>query len=237
MGPNVLWLTEYLCEEIDLKPGMRILDMGCGKALSSIFLAKEFGVSVVANDLWIDPTENWQRVVECGLEDRIIPIRAEAQALPYAERYFDAAICVDAYVYFGQTPEYAAGFSRYVKSGGQVGIAHTMFRRTYEEAVETGMPDYLAQWYDGLDIVHQLGKVDPRDLNHTLDDWKRTLTAAGTLRIEVADTLSGACRDHVRFLEEHKRAGFTYRSETELDEWRRDDGENFLVGRIVARVE
>ena len=36
MGPNVLWLTEWLCERMDLKPGMRVLDMGCGKALSSV---------------------------------------------------------------------------------------------------------------------------------------------------------------------------------------------------------
>ncbi len=39
MGPNVLWLAEWLCEKMDLRPGMRVLDMGCGKALSSIFLA------------------------------------------------------------------------------------------------------------------------------------------------------------------------------------------------------
>ena len=43
-----------------LEPGMRVLDLGCGKGLSSIFLAKEFGVQVWAADLWtplvIDPT-------------------------------------------------------------------------------------------------------------------------------------------------------------------------------------
>ena len=42
MGPNALWLTEWLCQEMDLQPGMRVLDMGCGKALSSILLAREF---------------------------------------------------------------------------------------------------------------------------------------------------------------------------------------------------
>ena len=39
MGPNVLWLTESLCQVMDLAPGMRVLDMGCGRAISSIFLA------------------------------------------------------------------------------------------------------------------------------------------------------------------------------------------------------
>lgn len=53
MGPNVLWLTEFLGQAMELQPGMRVLDMGCGRALSSIFLAKEFGVQVWAADLWI----------------------------------------------------------------------------------------------------------------------------------------------------------------------------------------
>ena len=38
MGPNVLWLTESLAHSMELKPGMRVLDLGCGRALSSIFL-------------------------------------------------------------------------------------------------------------------------------------------------------------------------------------------------------
>jgi 2-polyprenyl-3-methyl-5-hydroxy-6-metoxy-1,4-benzoquinol methylase len=44
MGPNVLWLAEALSQRLELRPGMRVLDMGCGKAISSIFLAKEFGI-------------------------------------------------------------------------------------------------------------------------------------------------------------------------------------------------
>ena len=43
---NSLWLTEWLTEELDLRPGMRVLDLGCGRALSSIFLHREFGVQV-----------------------------------------------------------------------------------------------------------------------------------------------------------------------------------------------
>ncbi|WP_422926628.1 SAM-dependent methyltransferase [Singulisphaera sp. PoT] len=51
---NPLWLTEWLCEELDLKPGMRVLDLGCGRAMSSVFLNREFGVQVWATDLWFD---------------------------------------------------------------------------------------------------------------------------------------------------------------------------------------
>jgi cyclopropane fatty-acyl-phospholipid synthase-like methyltransferase len=38
-GANALWLTEWLAESLDLRPGMRVLDLGCGRAASSIFLA------------------------------------------------------------------------------------------------------------------------------------------------------------------------------------------------------
>ena len=40
MGPHPLWLLEWLTDSMKLEPGMRILDLGCGKALTSIFLAR-----------------------------------------------------------------------------------------------------------------------------------------------------------------------------------------------------
>ena len=58
MGCQCLWLIESLSRIMELKPGMRILDMGCVNALTSIFLAKEFGVTVFANGLWVKPNVN-----------------------------------------------------------------------------------------------------------------------------------------------------------------------------------
>jgi SAM-dependent methyltransferase len=122
MGPNVLWLTEWLCQKMDLKPGMRVLDMGCGKALSSVFLAKEYGVQVWANDLWVSAAENWERVKEAGMENQVYPIHAEAHALPYAEGFFDAVVSLDSYQYYGTDDLYLSYFHKFVKPGGQIGI-------------------------------------------------------------------------------------------------------------------
>jgi len=47
-GANSLWLTEWLAATMDLRPGMRVLDLGCGRAASSIFLRREFGVPIVS---------------------------------------------------------------------------------------------------------------------------------------------------------------------------------------------
>jgi len=52
-GANTLWLTEWLTSELELRPAMKVLDLGCGRASSSIFLRREFGVQVWAADLWL----------------------------------------------------------------------------------------------------------------------------------------------------------------------------------------
>src|SRR5262245_32462327 len=81
---NALWLTEWLCEALDLRPGMRVLDLGCGRAISSIFLRREFGVQVWATDLWFSASENLQRIRDAGVEDGVFPIHADARSLPFA---------------------------------------------------------------------------------------------------------------------------------------------------------
>jgi cyclopropane fatty-acyl-phospholipid synthase-like methyltransferase len=44
-------MAEWLTSALDLRPRMRVLDLGCGRATSSIFLHREFGVQVWATDL------------------------------------------------------------------------------------------------------------------------------------------------------------------------------------------
>src|SRR4029077_12432451 len=88
-GANSLWLAEWLTTAIDLRPGMRVLDLGCGRASSSIFLHREFGVQVWATDLWISAGENSQRIRDVGVEDGVFPLHADARSLPFAPDFFD----------------------------------------------------------------------------------------------------------------------------------------------------
>jgi len=160
MGPNPLILLEDLCEHLDLKEGMKVLDMGCGKGLTSIFLAKEYGVTVFANDLWIDATENLRRFEQAGVADKVYPIRAEAHALPYANGFFDAAIAIDCYHYFGASENYFVDvFSKLVKPGGQFGIVVPGLKNEFEK----GYPDTLEKlWIPEYNTFHS-------------DKWWRTL--------------------------------------------------------------
>jgi cyclopropane fatty-acyl-phospholipid synthase-like methyltransferase len=106
MGPNALWLMEALVEVLPIEPGMRVLDLGCGKAMTSVFLAKEFGAEIWATDLWIDASANQERICEAGVEKLVVPIHSEAHALPFAQGFFDVIVSVDAYQYFGTADLY-----------------------------------------------------------------------------------------------------------------------------------
>lgn len=143
MGPNPLWLTELLCEKMSFRSEMRVLDLGCGKAISSIFLAKEFGVRVWATDLWIDATENWVRVCESGVDDRVIPIYSNAHSLPYALGFFDAVVCVDSIIYFGTDDLYLDYIVKYMKPGSQIGMVSPGFA----QEIDGELPEHLRPFW------------------------------------------------------------------------------------------
>lgn len=160
MGPNALCLIEILCEKMKLKPGMRILDMGCGAGFTSIILAKEYGVTVFANDLWFSASENYERFVKAGVDDRVFPFKAEAHNLPYASNFFDVAISIDAYHYFGTDECYLCEhYARLVKQGGQFGLVNPGLTREFTDELPEKMKPFWepnmyawhsAKWWKNL---------------------------------------------------------------------------------------
>lgn len=171
MGPNALWLTEWLCEAMDLRPGMRMLDLGCGKALSSIFLAREFGAQVWATDLWISPTENAERIRAADLEDRVFPIHADARNLPFADGFFDAIVSIDAFEYFGTDALYLPSLIQHLNPGRQIGIVNAGVRREFDALPEEWPSDFCTF--------------------HTPEWWRRHWSVSRCVEVEAADHMPG----------------------------------------------
>ena len=219
MGPNAVWLAEALSQVLPLEPGMRVLDMGCGRAISSIFLAKEFGCQVWATDLWIKPTENWGRIREAGLEDRIFPIYAEAHALPFAEEFFDAAISLDAYHYFGTDDLYLGYYARFVKPGGLLGLVVPGIAREFAD----GVPSHLARFWEP-----ELWSF------HSPAWWRSHWERTGPVEVAHADMVPDGWRHWLTWLEVAGAHGYRS-SEDEAEMVRLDAGRNLGFTRLVAR--
>jgi SAM-dependent methyltransferase len=179
-GANPLWLTEWLSEAMDLRPGMRVLDLGCGRALSSVFLNREFGVQVRAVDLWFDPEENAERLRDARVEGDVFPSRADARALPFEEGFFDAIVSIDSFMYFGTDDLYLNYLARFVKPGGQIGIALAGFMKEIDEPV----PAHLAEWW----------AADRPVSLHSPEWWRRHWERTGIVDMSVADALPDGWR-------------------------------------------
>jgi SAM-dependent methyltransferase len=178
-GANVLWLTEWLAGAMDLRPGMRVLDLGCGRAVSSIFLRREFGVQVWAADLWFSAAENSERIRDAAVDDGVFALHANARALPFTPNFFDAIVSLDSFFYYGTDDLYLSYLARFVKPGGQIGIAGAGLMQEFGD----GMPEHLREWWtQDLWALHSAAWLRRH--------WART----GIVDIEIADSLDDGWR-------------------------------------------
>jgi len=173
-GANSLWLTEWLTSALELRSGMRVLDLGCGRASSSIFLRREFGVQVWATDLWFSAVENLERVRDADVEDGVFPLHADAHSLPFGPDFFDAIICIDCFPYFGTDDLYLNYLAHFVKPGCPIGIAGVGVMQEIERTV----PDHLRpMWGQDFWAIHSAAW------------WRRHWERTGILDVEVADNM------------------------------------------------
>ncbi len=227
MGPNPIWLAEWLASEMDLRPGMRILDLGCGTALTSIFLAREFDLQVWAADLWVNPDDNWGRVREIGEEARVFPMSMEAHALPFAAGFFDAVVSMDAYQYFGTDVLYLKHLSRIVKPGGEIGIVMPGLTRE----IPDGPPAALTEPQSNGTPFWEEDCASFRTAAWWRDHWRNT----SRVSLKVADTLADGWRlwrDFEAALEAAGRNRFPSVAEA-ID---KDAGETLGFVRLVGQV-
>lgn len=150
MGPNALRIIDELVGNCRFPKGIRILDLGCGKGLTSMYLAEKFDATVFAVDLWVGATENHERFKSFSLEDRIIPIHAEAHDLPFADEYFDVVTSVGAYDFFACEEEYLSKHLKpIVKKSGKIFIGMAGLQNEFTD----GVPEELKPfWQEGINF-------------------------------------------------------------------------------------
>ena len=156
MGPNPVKLEEELLLDHRIPDGALVCDLGSGQGLTSVFLAKEYGFTVYAADLWSDPEENRSFFDEMGLSrEQLIPVKADATDLPFEKEFFDAVVSTDSYNYFGRDPSYLdEKLLPFVKSGGYLYIAVPGMKKDLHDALP---PELLLSWTpEQLDYLHDI---------------------------------------------------------------------------------
>jgi cyclopropane fatty-acyl-phospholipid synthase-like methyltransferase len=172
-GSHALWLTEALCEKMDLSPGMRVLNLGGAYGVEAIFLAKEFGIQVWVADLGTDPSENWQRIRAAGVEDSVFPLKVDGRDMPFADNFFDAVVSLNVLHFFGTDDMYLPWkLLPKVRPGGQFGVVVPGLLHEFEQGVPAELQPY---WHPDLLCWHS-----PAWWQH---HWAKT----GLLEVQTAD--------------------------------------------------
>jgi len=209
-----------VCTKLDLQPGERVLDVGCGWGSFAIHAAANYGVNVLGVTLSEQQVAlGRQRVREAGLEDQIQLRVADYREL--AEEQFDAISSIGMVEHVGEEriDLYMRTLSDLLRPGGRLlnhGIAKLMDFETKDEGAFSerfvfpdGVPlplSRIAQAMERTGLVVRHVEGLPEDYAETLRYW----IAAYEERYDEAVRLAGVERARAwRLYLRAARAGFT----------------------------
>ncbi len=151
-GQGGLFFAHDMARLLSLAPGMHVLDLGCGAGVTSIHLARTYGVKVSAVDE-NPPDDLAARATAAGVGHLITPVPADCRLLPFPDRHFDAIFAMNSFFYFGTDDLYPSYLLRFLKEGGELVIGSPCYRE--ELAADT--PEEFLLEYPACLAVHSPG--------------------------------------------------------------------------------
>jgi cyclopropane fatty-acyl-phospholipid synthase-like methyltransferase len=147
-------------------------------------LAREYGLITYAADLWSDPSEIMRFFESLGISNRqAIPVKADANELPFASGFFDAVVSVDSYNYYGRSPEYLGkkllpfvkeGRLLYLAIPGMVRDCHDNPPACLLASWTPEQLDYLHDmrwWRDMFSRTRDIEIIDMHEMKCTHEAW------------------------------------------------------------------
>lgn len=187
IGCGGLYLAAHMVRQMNLKRGDIVLDLGCGFGSAAIFLAKNYGVTVIASDLWFSSSVLAERIQVEGCSNQIIPLNLDiTKGIPFAENYFDAIFCMNSLFLYGDSTAFLQKLLRTLKQGGIFCIGSECFNQEPPWASKEDVPaEFKFDWtWDVWESCY--GKY------HSPMWWKNLLEKTEMLVIKHCEQLSDA---------------------------------------------
>merc|ERR1711893_169002 len=164
--------TERFCANLNLKPGQKVLDIGCGTGGSAFYMARRYGVDVYGIDLsqnMIDIAVDYRKKMEPGVQHRVQFYVEDATKMAYPDSYYDVVYSRDTILHVDNKQAMFENFLRCLKPGGILLISdYCRGDQKHSKKFE----DYVKQ--RGYNLL-------------TVKEYGRTLERAGFSDVEALD--------------------------------------------------
>lgn len=200
-------ITRRVADSLGLRPGDRVLDVGCGLGSPAIQFAEEYGVRVTGiNISTVQVAEAQARAEAAGLADRVRFTYGDYMDLDaYPDGSFDAVVAMETLLYAADLQHALRGLLRVLRPGGRLALTETTREGlTVEQAAEfvAGFQAKwllsTAEWVDALRVAgfefHEYLQCGPRVFGR----GPKYVEAAETARDRLAQVFDTTAVDELK---------------------------------------
>jgi ubiquinone/menaquinone biosynthesis C-methylase UbiE len=142
-------ITQQTLGLMALKPGQRVLDLGCGAGWASRLLAKAVGGGEQAGQVvGLDVSDEMIRRARANSTDydNILFVVGSAQQIPWQEDFFDKVLSVESFYYYGDQGGALDEMRRVMAPGGELYILINLYKDNH----------YSMRWVEELQVPVQV---------------------------------------------------------------------------------
>jgi arsenite methyltransferase len=159
MENHHLDITEKTIRRMNLRPGERVLDLGCGSGWATRLLARLVadGPEGFGQVVGVDVSDEMIRVARAASKDfdNIMYVWGSATQIPWEENFFDKMLSVESFYYYPDQERALAELFRVMAPRGRLFILINLYRDN----------PYSLQWVDKLKVpVHVRSAAEYVDL-------------------------------------------------------------------------
>ncbi|TRY80587.1 hypothetical protein TCAL_11633 [Tigriopus californicus] len=161
--------TQEFTKRLALKPGMKVLDIGCGTGGSAFFLARKFGVHVLGVDLssnMLSIAEDHKLEMEPEVQERESFKKLDATKATFPDEHFDLMYSRDAIMHIAEKEKLYSNIFKWLKPGGQVLVSEYIHGKNHPNHPQEYIDYIIDRGYQLLtasdygDVLKKVGFTD-----------------------------------------------------------------------------